>query len=67
MIYWLYGQPGSGKTTLAKELIYHLDTHAFSGSQITHIDIFNKSNFQNNELLFDIGDEKKLKSTRIFN
>ena len=33
MIYWLYGQPGSGKTTLAKELIYHLDNDLI-GNQI---------------------------------
>ena len=33
MIYWLTGQPGSGKTTLAKYLVEH-----FPKDEVTHID-----------------------------
>ena len=56
MIYWVYGQPGSGKTTLAKELVYHLDNDLI-GNQIrgpyktVHIDgdglreIFNNKDY----------------------
>lgn len=34
MIYWLTGQPGSGKTTLAK----HLETYISSTEKVIHID-----------------------------
>jgi adenylylsulfate kinase-like enzyme len=33
MIYWLTGQPGAGKTTLAKHLVEH-----FPKDEVTHID-----------------------------
>ena len=35
MIYWFTGQPGHGKTTLAKALIEHLRAH---GSEPFHVD-----------------------------
>jgi adenylylsulfate kinase-like enzyme len=36
MIYWFYGQPGSGKTTLAKELQKHLELN--NHRMVQHID-----------------------------
>lgn len=65
-ILYLANNKPENATTTNTELIYHLDTHAFSGSQITNIDIFNKSNFQNNSLLFDIGDEKTIEINQDF-
>ena len=35
MIYWFTGQPGHGKTTLAKALIQHLEN---AGEKVFHID-----------------------------
>jgi len=37
MIYWLYGQPGSGKTTLARLLKEHLEYNRI-GNSTMHID-----------------------------
>lgn len=38
MIYWLTGQPGSGKITLAKEFIKYLKYKGFHEKEIVHID-----------------------------
>ena len=35
MIYWFTGQPGHGKTTLAKALIQHLEN---AGNKVFHVD-----------------------------
>ena len=43
MIYWFYGQPGAGKTTLAKALKEHLElnnhrmVHHIDGDELRHI------------------------------
>jgi adenylylsulfate kinase len=50
MIYWFTGQPGAGKTTLAKELYHHILDYS---SEVIHIDgddirkIFNNTNYSN--------------------
>ena len=66
MIYWLYGQPGSGKTTLAKELVYHLDNDLI-GNQIrgpyktVHIDGDGLREIFNNKDYSKEGREKNLR------
>jgi len=35
MIYWFTGQPGHGKTTLAKAMVAHLETR---GLAVHHVD-----------------------------
>ena len=47
------------------QLIYHLDSHTFSGSKIKNQDIFTR-NFKENSLFFDIGDEKKFEINSTF-
>ena len=42
MIYWFYGQPGAGKTTLAKELLNHIEAVHVDGDDI-------RSLFQNKD------------------
>jgi len=34
MIYWFYGQPGAGKTTIANELLKHIDAVHVDGDDI---------------------------------
>ena len=51
MIYWFTGQPGSGKTTLAVELIKHLDNPI-------HVDGDNLRDILKNYHYKDVGRKK---------
>ena len=43
MIYWFYGQPGSGKTTLAKSLLEKIDAIHIDGDDVRKI--FNNQDY----------------------
>lgn len=43
MIYWFYGQPGSGKTTLAKSLLQKIDAIHVDGDDVRKI--FNNQDY----------------------
>ena len=64
-ILYLANNKPENATTTNTDLIYHLDTHTFSGSKITNKNIFT-SNFKENLLFFDIGDEKKIEINQDF-
>lgn len=53
------------KNVTNTQLIYHLDSHTFSGSEITNQNIFT-SNFEENSLFFDIGDKKTIEINSTF-
>ena len=53
------------KNVTNTRLIYHLDSHTFSGSKIKNQNIFT-SNFEENPLFFDIGDEKTIEINSTF-
>jgi len=55
MIYWFTGQPGSGKTTLALELIKHLDNPI-------HIDGDNLRDILKNYDYTDVGRKKNIEN-----
>lgn len=58
MIYWFYGQPGSGKTTLAKALQEHLELN--NHRMVQHIDgdvlrnIFNNKDYSKEGRLMNL-------------
>jgi adenylylsulfate kinase len=56
MIIWFYGQPGSGKTTLAKELLNHIDAIHIDGDEIREV-------FQNK----DYSKEGRMKNLTLIN
>lgn len=56
MIYWFYGQPGAGKTTLAKELLNHIEAVHVDGDDI-------RSLFQNK----DYSREGRIKNLTLIN
>jgi adenylylsulfate kinase len=55
MIYWFTGQPGSGKTTLAVELIKHLDNPI-------HVDGDNLRDILKNYHYTDVGRKKNIEN-----
>lgn len=57
MIYWLFGQPAAGKTTLAKELIKRLNP-----TKYIHIDGDNLRSILNNQDYTESGRERNLQS-----
>jgi hypothetical protein len=61
-ILYLANKPENATKT---QLIYHLDSHTFSGSKIKNQNIFT-SNFEENPLFFDIGDEKTIEINSTF-
>lgn len=61
-ILYLANEPENATNT---QLIYHLDSHTFSGSKITNKNIFER-NFEENSLFFDIGDKKKIEINSTF-
>ena len=56
MIIWFYGQPGSGKTTLAKELMTSIDAIHIDGDEIREV-------FQNK----DYSKEGRMKNLTLIN
>jgi adenylylsulfate kinase-like enzyme len=56
MIYWFTGQPGSGKTTLAK----HLETYISSTEKVIHIDGDDLRNIFNNKDYSEEGRRKNI-------
>lgn len=62
-ILYLANKPENATTTNT-QLIYHLDSHTFSGSKITNQNIFT-SNFEGT-LTYKIGDEKTIKINSTF-
>ena len=56
MIIWFYGQPGAGKTTLAKELLNHIDAIHIDGDEIREV-------FQNK----DYSKEGRMKNLTLIN
>jgi adenylylsulfate kinase-like enzyme len=62
MIYWFYGQPGSGKTTLAKALQEHLELN--NHRMVEHIDGDELRNIFDNK---DYSKEGRIKNLRNVN